>query len=102
MLPTLKRGPSTATLKDLLLLHVVVGRVLDEDDLKDRCGDSLTMANGDQTCTTCKNNKDDIFQVGTGNPDCDLPEIFIFDIKACNGIVHAIDEVILPSDFGRH
>ena len=93
---TLDSDPSTETLKDILLLHVIAEQVLDKDDLKDQCWDQTTMANGDETRTICANDKQDIFQRGDGNSWDGIPEITAFDIHACNGIVHVVDEVLLP------
>jgi transforming growth factor-beta-induced protein len=86
------------TLEDVLLMHVNSGHVLWRYDLKHRCSDLLTMANGDQTRTICAN-KDYtrvLYQKGSGNPDDDRPKIISFDKEACNGVVHIVDEVILP------
>ena len=90
------RDLSKSTLEDLLLSHVAVDHVLYMDDLKHSCGHLLTMASGDQTRTICKNEKQEIFQKGAKNPDRNKPEIILFNVKACNGIVHVVDEVILP------
>lgn len=92
------RDLSKSTLEDLLLSHVAVDHVLYKDDLKHSCGHLLTMASGDQTRTICKNEKQEIFQKGAKNPDRNKPEIILFNVKACNGIVHVVDEVILPID----
>lgn len=35
-------------------------------------------------------------QKGSGNSKYDLPWIILEDVKACNGIIHVIDEVMLP------
>jgi len=86
------------TLEDVLLMHVNSGHVLWRHDLKNRCSHLLTMENGDQTRTICAN-KDYtrvLYQKGSGNPDNDRPEIISFDKEACNGVVHTVDEVILP------
>jgi len=86
------------TLKDVLLMHVNSGHVLWRHDLKNRCTHLLTMENGDQTRTICAN-KDYtrvLYQKGSGNPDNDRPKIISFDKEACNGVVHTVDEVILP------
>ena len=84
------------TLEDVILLHVHSGREINKNQLKKRCSDTLKMANGDQTRTQCSSNKNQIYQKGNGNPDNDRPQIIKFDRHACNGIVHTVDEVILP------
>lgn len=82
------------TVTDILLYHAVANKVLDSGDVVDSCGQLLTMANGKPTRTICRAGR--IFQKGAGNDDSDLPEIIQTDIKACNGIIHVVDEVILP------
>jgi uncharacterized surface protein with fasciclin (FAS1) repeats len=81
-------------LKDFILFHLVSHEVLYKSDLKHRCGDELEMANGKETKTTCKYGN--IYQSGEGNDPDDLPKIIDFDNEACNGVVHLIDEVMLP------
>ena len=84
------------TLKDLLLYHIHEGEIFDKDDLQDRCGDLLLMKNDENTRTTCSYSRNKIFQKGGGNPPDNKPRIISFDIDACNGIVHAVNRVILP------
>ena len=38
------------------------------------------------------------FQRGSGNPDDSLPKFVEFDIEACTGVVHIIDEVMMYED----
>lgn len=52
------------------------------------------MANGKFTRTVCKDH--DVFQRGAGNTKADMPKIIGADVMACNGVIHVIDEVILP------
>jgi transforming growth factor-beta-induced protein len=84
------------TLKEVLLTHVVIDRLKFKSDLRNRCSDLLEMASGKDTRTICKNDKSDIFQKGGGNPDNRRPEIVDFDNKACNGVIHVINRVIIP------
>ena len=84
-----------AEVVDLLLTHVA-GRVLSENDLSQRCSDLLDMESDRQTRTICKNAKRDVFQKGEGNSKDDMPLIVDSDLRACNGIVHIMDTVILP------
>jgi uncharacterized surface protein with fasciclin (FAS1) repeats len=81
-------------LKNILFYHAVLGKTYDKDKLKERCGKKMTMANGLKTKTICDDG--DIFQSGASNDPEDRPLIVEFDIKACNGIVHLVNEVILP------
>jgi hypothetical protein len=53
------------------------------------------MTNGFFTETQCDRDGF-IYQVGTGNTDSDKPLVVEVDIDACNGIVHVVDNVILP------
>lgn len=52
------------------------------------------MTNGKYTRTICRG--DHIFQKGSGNTKDDKPEIIGIDVEACNGVIHVVDEVILP------
>jgi uncharacterized surface protein with fasciclin (FAS1) repeats len=70
----------------------VIDKIILSDDLK--CGESVHMTNGEDTSTRCKNGS--FFQKGEGNTKDDMPEIVGPDILACNGVIHVIDEVILP------
>ena len=86
-------------LKQILLLHVRVNDVIYKDGLEDRCGDLLRMASGDDTRTVCEHHENygkKIFQKGGGNSDNGKPKIVTFDIDACNGVIHVVDQVILP------
>jgi uncharacterized surface protein with fasciclin (FAS1) repeats len=85
-----------STRKNVLLTHVVKDRVLDEGDLKNRCGDLLTMATGKNTRTICKDMDYNLYQKGNGNSDNSKPKVIKSDIGACNGIVHVVNKIILP------
>lgn len=78
-------------LTDVLLFHAVAGEVPSKD-LK--CKKRVLMANGDESRTICRG--DSIFQKGAGNPRSNMPEIKKVDIQACNGILHVVDEVMMP------
>lgn len=78
-------------LTNILLFHAVEGEVL-STDLK--CKGTVEMVNGADSRTVCQG--DSIFQKGGGNPRDAMPEIIAVDIEACNGIVHVVDEVLLP------
>jgi hypothetical protein len=53
---------------------------------------------GDFSRTICHERTGRTFQIGPGNSYNNYPEIIETDIvDACNGIVHVIDEVMLPS-----
>lgn len=85
------------TLEEVILLHLKGGpHVFYKDDLKHKCSDLLKMATGDYTRTVCKNGNRNLYQKGAGNLDDDRPQIIKFDREACNGVIHTVDEVILP------
>jgi transforming growth factor-beta-induced protein len=79
-------------LKNILLFHVVSGRAVYSKNLK--CTKLLRMANGKNSRTVCRNNKK--HQKGAGNSRDKMPEIISPDIKACNGVVHLVSQVMLP------
>jgi uncharacterized surface protein with fasciclin (FAS1) repeats len=78
-------------LRTVLLTHVYPGKLFSTSL---ECDMEISMASGQETTTVCMG--DMIFQAGAGNPSGALPEIILFDGVACNGVIHAIDLVILP------
>ena len=72
--------------------HLVAGSTITSEDLV--CTKKTEMANHRNTRTVCTG--DHVFQKGAGNAADRRPEIVERDIEACNGIVHIINEVILP------
>jgi Fasciclin domain len=76
----------------ILQYHAVEGEVLSTDLV---CESEVEMANGVVTETQCLEDGS-IFQVGTGNTEDSRPLIVEVDIDACNGVVHVVDNVILP------
>mmetsp|Transcript_30619 Transcript_30619/g.35193 ORF Transcript_30619/g.35193 Transcript_30619/m.35193 type:complete len:582 (+) Transcript_30619:651-2396(+) len=81
----------------VLLYHVVV--VVAEETVHTysnlECGGLLKTANGESSRTKCY--EDDKFQRGPMQNDDMLPKITTVDVEACNGIIHAVDQVILPN-----
>lgn len=81
----------------VLLYHVVV--VVVEEIVYTysnlECGGLLKTANGESSRTKCY--KDDKFQRGPMQNDDMLPKITAADVEACNGIIHVVDQVILPN-----
>jgi len=88
-------------ISDLLLYHIVGSRVVSRDMA---CGASLVMANDRSVALRCggggggPTNNDTLFVAGDGNSDNALPTITDADRFACNGILHTVDEVILPAE----
>jgi uncharacterized surface protein with fasciclin (FAS1) repeats len=81
---------------DVLLYHSVAGKVVSADFV---CGADVEMVNGQFTQTQCPL-EDVIFQVGTGNMEPNIPQIITVDVDACNGVVHIVNNVVLPRPAG--
>jgi uncharacterized surface protein with fasciclin (FAS1) repeats len=79
-------------LTNVLLFHAVADKKVYSSDLK--CTKKLLMANGKYSRTVCRSNK--IYQKGAGNSRNAMPQIISKDIKACNGVVHVVNQVMLP------
>ncbi|VEU37070.1 unnamed protein product [Pseudo-nitzschia multistriata] len=96
-LPEIPALTDFEVLRDVLLYHTVPEVTLLSGNLV--CDGDIMMGSKDfnetTTTTTCVG--EDIFQVGTGNSPDGLPLIIGFDAEACNGIIHAINQVILPT-----
>lgn len=84
-------------LTEILLTHVV-GQELSERDLK--CSRIIQMLNGEETATECRRvantGRVKKFQVGGGNTVRNLAKIINPDNIASNGVVHIVNNVILP------
>lgn len=78
-------------LTDILLYHVAEGVVYSTDLA---CNGEFVMANGIPTLTVCEN--DNFYINGEANDPDAMPLVVLVDIAACNGVIHAVDEVILP------
>lgn len=80
-----------------VLLYHAVGEVLFSTDLVCAPGEgsSVEMVNGLFTTTECSGSTG-IFQTGTGNTVLNAPRIIAVDIEACNGVIHVVNNVILP------
>jgi uncharacterized surface protein with fasciclin (FAS1) repeats len=102
------------TLTDILLYHVVAGEALFSSDIvtAEVCAGGMDeglieMANGEDTRTICCHScGEKIFQKGAGNPreagtsafdNQDIwPQLVATDVEACNGVIHVVNNVILP------
>ena len=78
-------------LENLLKFHIIENEVKYE---KLFCGTNQSMTNGKKTTTRCKNGFK--YQVGPGNLKTREPEIVFANEFSINGVIHVIDEVILP------
>lgn len=87
--------------EDLIAFHATSGNALMKSDLV--CKEVISMANGKSSRTKCDNNDEPTtyYQVGADNAQAgaDNPMIIEFDITACNGVIHKLDGVMLPSGF---
>lgn len=87
---------------DLLLFQMIESTVIEMSDLQ--CEEWVQMSNGGFSYTHCRGW--DKYQVGRGNGFADSiimlkdsPIILREDIGACNGIIHTVDTVLLPSSW---
>lgn len=74
------------TLSDILLYHVVAGSAVDSTTAISLAGTSVTTANGDSVAVSVQDNQLLINQ----------SVVIQADVQASNGIIHAIDTVLLP------
>lgn len=84
---------NTDVLKNLLLFHTVADEEIFAEDLV--CDGQVTMTNLESTTTACDDDNN-FFQFGGGNQPESLPRIVDADIVACNGVIHVVNEVLLP------
>jgi len=78
---------------NVLLQHIVSGDAVYSADLA--CDTEVQMANDETNTITCKDDGT-IFIGGAGNDPNSLPEIGTPDFEACNGVIHIINELIIP------
>jgi len=74
------------TLRNILLLHVLPGRVVDSQTALTLVGYDITAGNGDNLVLSLDG---DTLSINGSN-------IIATDIQAVNGVIHVIDKVILP------
>ena len=84
----------TVALKNILLFHATSGEILLSDL---QCTKLVRMQNGKNSRTVCRGEQ--IFQKGAGNSKDQLPKISVKDLRACNGVIHVMNEVMLPQTF---
>jgi len=90
-------------LKNILEYHVVADKIMSTDLNCNLSADSnigpIEMANGGQSTTLC-DDRGAIYQVGTGvSPGVNsLPEVLVADTETCYGVIHVIDQVLIPAD----
>lgn len=74
------------TLRDILLYHVIGGQAVNAETAISLAGSSVTTANGD----------DISLSLSGGNLFVNESQVIATDVVASNGIIHVIDEVLLP------
>ena len=91
------KGINKNELKKILLYHAS-NKVYFEDDLVcDKELDTLVGSDFKFETSSVICNEDGTFQVGNGNKDKDFwPLITETDILTCNGVIHVVDNVLLP------
>ena len=92
-------GASPEELERIFKFHVHEGDTVWPWNLE--CTEKILMASGDNSRTLCEKNQEtgtvDKYQKGSGNKKLGLlPKIELPSLRACNGIVHVIDMVMLP------
>jgi len=93
---TLKALDDPAALIDVLQYHIAPKKIMAKDLV---CSAPIEMSNLEQTITLCGANGA-VYQVGSGvSPGVNgLPEIISANIETCYGVIHVIDEVLIPAD----
>ena len=89
-------GNTSSLLTDVLLYHVVPDSIVLSNDLV--CGQEVIMANGNITTTLCGGGGI-FYQADAGyttGGSGGVPKIIDTNITTCDGVVHAIDELLLP------
>jgi uncharacterized surface protein with fasciclin (FAS1) repeats len=76
----------TETLSNILLYHVIADQAVPAETALTLNGSDVEMANGDSVTVT----------VTDGNLFINDSQVIIADVEASNGIIHAIDAVLMP------
>jgi uncharacterized surface protein with fasciclin (FAS1) repeats len=92
----LLREVSEEKLKEVLLFHTIQ-RLVPSADLQ--CNGLLTMTNQKDSQTLCNGRSEPTFQVGRDNVATSFPAFIDTDISALNGVIHAVNNVMLPDGF---
>ena len=91
---------SMYSMTDILLFQMIEASVIKISDLP--CEERIEISNGDFSYTHCRDSEK--YQIGPVNGFQDntimlrdTPMVLREDIGACNGIIHTVDTVLLPS-----
>lgn len=88
---TLLMEENKGDLTNVLLYHVVPGKVMAGDIPSGKMGADTALEDG----TICINKNDGVMlDDGTG----DMANVVVADIEASNGVIHVIDKVVLPGN----
>jgi len=81
----------------IMKFHAIEGQTLMFDDLI--CSETVeTLSENQDSRTKCTNKGAEKFQTGRGNNDLGtMPKIVEPDIRVCNGVIHGVDDMLLPS-----
>ena len=86
-------GENEESVKNLILYHTLEDNIVATDDLV--CDEFYTMANGIPAQVVCSDDGTSKLMAGEGNlPNYEARVTETFE--ACNGIVHSVDELIVP------
>jgi len=89
---------SGAKVRRIIEFHAHQGTVLFPSELV--CSEKMLMLSGDLSRTKCVRNEEGLvekYQNGNGNTKLNMmPKILFPSLRACNGIIHILDEVMFP------
>ena len=85
---------------DVLAYHAAEGLIITSSMIDCSQEEILPLLMANFQTTTFKCDSPDLFIVGLSNTDDALPKIIEADIETCNGIVHVVDQVLLPESYG--
>jgi len=80
----------------ILQFHAVEGKTLKFEDLT--CTNKIETVGGESSRTKCAKKGVEKYQTGRGNLALGtMPKIIEADISVCNGIIHGVDDILLPN-----
>jgi len=94
--PIPPNDPWLGTVTNILLYHVVSGEVLKSDLVCDAAVPTLLGKDSQTQCLNVDMGEQSFFQIGDATLPLLPPQIVMFDIRATNGIIHVVNNVILP------
>ena len=80
----------------IMNFHIIKGKTIMFDDLI--CTETIaTESYGEESRTKCAKKGAQKFQTGRGNLKLGtMPKIITSDVLLCNGVIHGVDDIILP------